>query len=158
MPARFFEYVIRNASKPDVKDIQTNFFFDLARCASFEGFSKIQMSAWSRPGPFAMRSLTFHQEHLAISGNNRCCSNLRFLIHKLFLFIPELQTIVMECIAYPGRPQSKGSQALVILNPDLFVFQRVGFAKLTRNVPCQRIDLPPFFYVLDDDGQIGFLT
>ena len=65
---------------------------------------------------------------------------------------------MMEGIAHPGGPKPKWGERLVILQPDLFIFEGVRFAELPRNVPRQRIDLPALLYVLDDDGHIRFLA
>ena len=72
------------------------------------------------------------------------------------LFIPELQTIMMEGVAYPGAVHPVGCQALVVLQPDLLIFERVGFSKFAANVPGQRVNLPALLDVLDDDRQVGF--
>ena len=64
----------------------------------------------------------------------------------------------MKCIAHPGGAHPERCQGLVILEPDLLVFERVGLAEFARDIPRQRIDLPALFHVLNDDREIGFLA
>ena len=74
------------------------------------------------------------------------------MTHFLILVIPELQTIVMESVAYPCGTKPERRKRLVILQPDLFIFQRVHCAQLTRNIPCKRIYLSALLYVFYDNG------
>ena len=62
----------------------------------------------------------------------------------------------MERIAHPRGPQPERREPLVILNPNLFIFECVGPAKFAGDVPRQRVNLPTLLHVLDDDGEIGF--
>ena len=65
---------------------------------------------------------------------------------------------MMECIAHPRRPKSEWRQALVVLHPDLFIFQCIRFANFACDVPGEGIDLAALFYILHDDRQVGFIA
>ena len=61
----------------------------------------------------------------------------------------------MERIAHPRGPEPKRREALVVLDPELFILQCVCLSKFAGDIPCQWINLPAFLHILDDDGQVG---
>ena len=52
----------------------------------------------------------------------------------MLVLVSKLQTIVMEGITHPGRAQPVGRQALVILQPDFFILERIYLAKFAGQV------------------------
>jgi hypothetical protein len=79
-------------------------------------------------------------------------------VNQSLSLIPELQTIVVERITHPGGAQPVREEALVILEPELFVLECVDLAEFATQIPSEGIELAAFFYVLDNDGQVGFLS
>ena len=64
----------------------------------------------------------------------------------------------MERIAHPRGAESERGDGLVVLAPDLFIFERIRFAEFAADVPGQWVDFTSLLHVLDDDGQVGFLA
>ena len=65
---------------------------------------------------------------------------------------------MVERITDPRASQSEWRERLIILTPNLFILERIHFAEFARQVPSQRLNLSAFLYILDDDGEIRFLS
>ena len=65
---------------------------------------------------------------------------------------------MMEGVADPGGTESIRREGLVVLQPDLFILEGIGFSEFAAEVPCERMDFPTFLYILDNDGQVGFFS
>ncbi len=72
--------------------------------------------------------------------------------------VAELQAVMVEGIAHPGVSQPVRRQALVILAPDLLIFERIGISQPRRQVPRQGVKLAALLHVLDDDRQVGAVS
>ena len=64
----------------------------------------------------------------------------------------------MERITHPRGAHPVRREGLIVLQPDFFVFECIGFAEFAGNVPCEGIYFPALLHVLDDDGEIRLLT
>ena len=75
--------------------------------------------------------------------------------YSITFFVPKLQTVLVESIAHPCTPHAVGGEALIVLAPQLFIFQRVHLPQFPAQIPGEGVDFAAFFDVFDDDGEVG---
>ncbi len=61
----------------------------------------------------------------------------------------------MKRITHPRTAHAVGGEALVVLAPDFFVFEGVGFPQFAAQIPGEGVDFAAFFDIFDDDGEVG---
>ena len=67
------------------------------------------------------------------------------------------ETLLYDAVAQTARReagQSERRKALIILQPDFFILERIDFAELAGQIPSQRINPPALLHILDNDRQI----
>src|SRR5579884_1820392 len=71
------------------------------------------------------------------------------------LLLAEDQAVVVVDVAHPRVPQPVRRQALVVLQPDPLVLERVDLGQPAGEVPGERIHAAALLHVLDDHGEVA---